>query len=307
MNRLAILCSGQGSQTVDMLAGFTDRDSRRIIEERLTSLPREVAARIREPCAADLLRGEVAQPALCIYAELAWKLLASRLPAPHLLLGYSLGELVAYAVAGALAWEDLARLALDRAQMMAAAYPVPSTLIAVKGLHREGVHELCGQSGGSIAIFNGAEHFVVGVEQARAEALCVAALSAGAGACRVLAVEVASHTSFLTTAVAPFSERLRACHWGKPMIPVLSTTSVSLVSSSQVARGLLSRQLSEPVRWSETLQSAIERGTTLFLELGPGSALAKMVRELHPEVEARSLADFQTSDGAARWCAARLG
>jgi [acyl-carrier-protein] S-malonyltransferase len=47
-------------------------------------------------------------------------------------------------------------------------------------------------------------------------------------------------------------------------------------------------------------------GCTVFLELGPGAALARMVAETLPGAEARSVDGFRTVEGVARWVAARL-
>ncbi|HMW30687.1 MAG TPA: ACP S-malonyltransferase, partial [Plasticicumulans sp.] len=49
------------------------------------------------------------------------------------------------------------------------------------------------------------------------------------------------------------------------------------------------------------------RGCTVLLELGPGSGLSRMARDRHPELAARSVADFRSLDGAAGWVARMLG
>ncbi|HRQ82451.1 MAG TPA: ACP S-malonyltransferase, partial [Azospirillaceae bacterium] len=63
----------------------------------------------------------------------------------------------------------------------------------------------------------------------------------------------------------------------------------------------LSRQVAEPVRWADCLETLAEMGCTVFLELGPGSALARMAAERFPDLPARALADFRSPAAAAAW------
>jgi [acyl-carrier-protein] S-malonyltransferase len=55
------------------------------------------------------------------------------------------------------------------------------------------------------------------------------------------------------------------------------------------------------VQWQQVLAQAVERGGKVFLELGPGSALSRRVRELHPQLQARSVEDFRTLEGVREW------
>ena len=63
----------------------------------------------------------------------------------------------------------------------------------------------------------------------------------------------------------------------------------------------LARQLAEPIRWMDCMDAIAEQGITAALELGPGSALSKMLSARHPRIECRSAADFRTLDGIRRW------
>jgi [acyl-carrier-protein] S-malonyltransferase len=49
------------------------------------------------------------------------------------------------------------------------------------------------------------------------------------------------------------------------------------------------------------MDAAAEAGITVALELGPGAALSRMLRKRHPDIAARSVADFRTLDGIRRW------
>ncbi|MGD9882188.1 MAG: hypothetical protein AB7F22_22585 [Reyranella sp.] len=70
---------------------------------------------------------------------------------------------------------------------------------------------------------------------------------------------------------------------------------------------LLAAQISHTVQWAACLDSAVEAGATVFLELGPGRALAEMAAAVHPDIPARSLDDFGTLQGVHAWLARQVG
>jgi [acyl-carrier-protein] S-malonyltransferase len=68
----------------------------------------------------------------------------------------------------------------------------------------------------------------------------------------------------------------------------------------------LSAQLARRLEWARVLATAAELGCTVFLELGPGNALARMAGELVPGAASRSVADFRGVDGVLGWVERRL-
>jgi [acyl-carrier-protein] S-malonyltransferase len=79
------------------------------------------------------------------------------------------------------------------------------------------------------------------------------------------------------------------------------------VRGRPAAVSALSRQIARRIAWADCLATADELGCTVFLELGPGSALARMASELLPTASARSVADFRSLAGAAEWVGRALG
>jgi [acyl-carrier-protein] S-malonyltransferase len=68
----------------------------------------------------------------------------------------------------------------------------------------------------------------------------------------------------------------------------------------------LCRQITETVDWSRCLQTLYERGCRVFLELGPGAALSRMIHQRFPDAQARSLDDFRSLAAATQWVEARM-
>jgi [acyl-carrier-protein] S-malonyltransferase len=248
-----------------------------------------------------MFENHVAQP-LIVGATLAmWEALRRRIPAPSLVAGYSVGELSAYGVAGALEPIDAVRLAAARATLMdAAAATASQALVAIGGLPVERARTLAHADAFDIAIITGHDSCIAGGLEATLPHLELAVASAG-GRLQRLPVGIASHTPLMAPAVAPFAAALLAAPFREQACPVLSGIGAEKVGSKAQAVETLSRQLSETIVWSDCMDAAAEAGMTVALELGPGAALARMLQARHPQIACRSVADFRSLDGIVAW------
>lgn len=295
---LAILCPGQGGQHSDMFRRVqADPDACALLAAAAAVLgdaPTDAASR---PSRFD---NAIAQPLVCAGALIHWLALKARLPVPAVVAGYSAGELAAHAVAGSYDAATCLQLAVHRAACMDAASPADAGLVAVLGLERGGIEALCAEHGVSIAIVNGDDHVVLG--GLRADLLAVQASAEQRGArCVVLPVHVPAHTPLLAAAATGFGERLAAAPLQAPRLPLLAGIDGRRVATPDQVRDTLARQIAQTVQWQAVMQQAVERGARVFLELGPGSALSRLARELHPQLQARSVEDFHTLEGVAEW------
>lgn len=307
MSGLALLCPGQGGQHAAMLEPLRGHAA---AEALLADVERLVPGGLRataERGGDRAFENRVAQPLVCAVSLAAWAALREALPAPRLVAGYSLGELTAYGCAGALLAEEAVRLAGERAARMDEAATVPSGLLGVRGLPRARIEALAAAGGAEVAIDNGPDHLVLGGPAAALPGLTEAALAAGARTALRLPIGVAAHTSLLAGAVIPFAAALTGSGLARPEIPVLSGVDAAPVRGRAEAIAALSRQLARRIAWADCLAAAAELGCTVFLELGPGAALARMAGELLPGAAARSVADFRSLGGAAEWVRRELG
>lgn len=280
----------------DILDG--DTAARAVFDAASAAAGIDVASIRHDPALA--FANEVAQPLICAYQLALWSALAPRIVSPILFAGYSVGELAAYGCAGSLAIADLLALARARADVMNAASASDDGMLALRGLARSAAEALCLAHGVSIAIVNGDDHFIVGGSSSALDALMREALEKGGSAQR-LRVAVASHTPRLASASTRFRSALRQVPWSDPRTPVLSGLDGSAVRDASTAIDVLARQVSTTIRWVDCMDSAHERGMRTCLELGPGNALARMVRERFADVEARSVGDFRSLDAVVEW------
>jgi [acyl-carrier-protein] S-malonyltransferase len=226
-------------------------------------------------------------------------------PAPVLVAGYSIGELAAHAIAGSFDATTCLALAAQRAQLMDSASPADAGLQAVLGLDRRSLQSLCDAQGTYVAIANGQDHFIVGGTHASLQRLADAARAQGADI-RPLPVRVPAHTPLLAAAVAPFAAALDASPLQAPRLPLLAGIDARPVRDRATAVHTLSLQLAQTIEWAQVMRQAFERGARVFLQLGPGNALARMVAPAYPCCEVRAVEEFQSLEGAAAWVRSAL-
>ena len=301
---IALLCSGQGTQHRDMfrLSGALPGASP-IFAAAERVLGVDPRAFVRAASDSSLYANRAAQ-ILCVTQALAARaLLMDVIPDRHILAGYSVGELAAWGVGGLLGPEQAVSLASVRADIMSRASSAGDGLASVRGLRYETVERLAHETQAEVAIVNPNDTFVLGGSGAALRNFCEAALAAGALRAVLLPVGVASHTSRLAAAVAPLRAAIAAHRPANPPpgVLLLSALDGSAVSEAEAGADGLARQISTRLQWSTCLTAAVERGASLFVELGPGRALAEMARAAHPDVPARSLDDFRTPEGLLSW------
>jgi [acyl-carrier-protein] S-malonyltransferase len=297
---LAVLCPGQGAQHVhmlDLIAGNPAAEA--VLDAGALALGSHAREWLSKP--DSIHDNNIAQPLVCLTELATWAALQETIDRPIAFAGYSVGELAAYACAGALDAGELARLAHLRASVMDAAPVRSGSLIALRGLGRAAVEGLCAGQAAWVAIVNGDDAFVIGGETEALERLGERAVGQGA-MLTCLKVSVASHTPLLASAVEPFRSAVQASALRAPDVPVVAGVDASFVITRQRAIATLAAQLARTIEWPRCLEALYERGCRVFFELGPGSALSRMARPLLPgDIEVRALADFRTLDGAVKW------
>jgi [acyl-carrier-protein] S-malonyltransferase len=299
---LAILCSGQGAQHPAMLDMIADHPA---AAEVIKTGEEALGLHLRDSLAQrdEMFRNAIAQPLICLAQLALWTALRPDTQEPGAFCGYSVGELGAYACAGAFDAGELARIAAARAALMdKAAATAHGGMLALQGLRRDEVDRLCKDHRAWVAIAIGEEEFVIGGEDAALEKLSPALAEKGARLTR-LKVGVASHTPLLSAAVQPFRELLAASSMTSPATPVVAGIDAAWVVRRETAIEKLALQLDRTIEWASCLDVLYERGCRVFLELGPGRVLARMTQARFGDVDARSVEDFRSLDGVSAWLA----
>ncbi len=306
-NRIAVLCSGQAGQHAGMF-NLAREDAR--VAQLLQAWPlEELCGHPLEKILSDdklLFANPIAQP-LVVAAILAnWEAIKTLIPKPVVVAGYSIGELASWAVAGALNAEEVIRLASMRAKLLQAciAADQPQVMLAISLsqtlTQMTEIQPLLQEHGFYVAIDVAEDAVIAGGLLKQADALEAAISNAGGKVTR-LPIEIASHTPWMQAAVQPFEQAVAASKLKAPLFPVLAGISGARLHDKAAAASNLSRQLAEPIRWQAVMDGLNEAGVTMVIELGPGAALARMLKTRHPHIQCRSIEEFRSLAGLKKW------
>lgn len=232
----------------------------------------------------------------------AWAALKEQLPqAPAVVAGYSVGELAAYACAGVFSTGQAITLAQQRAALMDQAVLNRQTgMMAVTGLSEARVLAACNGLGLECAIRIHPNQSVFAATDIALTQATPLLLALGA-VCKRLDVRVASHSSWMAPAARAFADVLAELPFAAARCPIATNADGALARQPSSLRQALSRQLVSTVQWAACMEAIAERQVACVLEIGAGTALAKMWNERYPDIPARSLDEFQHPQGAVRW------
>ena len=298
---IAIVFPGQGAQKVGMgkaLAGSFPV-CREAFAEADAAIGESLSGLCFEGPAERLLLTEHTQPAILAMSVAVWRLAASRGLRASFAAGHSLGEYSAHVAAGTLSFADALRTVRRRGQYMQEAVPPgEGAMAAILGLDEEGVARACADTMAERA------GWVVTPANLNAPGQVVIAGHAGAvaragerakelGAKRAIALAVSApfHCALMKPAEDRLAPELRAIAASDPAIPVVANVDAEPKRDAASAIEALIRQVSSPVRWEQVVRRLIADGATTFVELGPGSVLAGLIKKIDRGVEVMSVED----------------
>jgi trans-AT polyketide synthase/acyltransferase/oxidoreductase domain-containing protein len=280
MTTRVFLFPGQGSQKRGMGAEVFP-----LFPELVSLADHELGYSLAELCLADsagrLDHTRYTQPALFAVNSLMFlNRLLSDGRLPHFVAGHSLGEYSALFAAGVFDFQTGLRLVKKRAELMAEAKG--GAMAAVIGLTRDQVQELL-RSGGcesiDLANLNAPTQVVLSGPEAAILSAQSVMESGGAQLFKKLNVSGAFHSRYMAEAGRQFRAFLDQFEFATPRIPVVSNVTAKPYEAGQ-QKDLLARQLTEPVRWTESVQWLLGRPTPEFHEVGPGNVLAGLLRRI---------------------------
>ena len=288
--RTALVLPGQGSQRPGMGAPWRDSPAWPLVEHASHVARRDLAHLLLDADAEELRQTANAQLATFLTSLLALHAVRERVPEVDAYAGHSLGEITALVAARVLAPADGVRVVAERgAAMQAAADARPGTMAAVLGLDDDAVADVvAGVDDAWVANHNAPSHVVV---SGTADGVAAAGTALKeAGARRVLALPVggAFHTPLMQPAQERLDAALHAAAWHDRGATVLSAVTAAPYDGDWPT--LLSRQLTAPVRWRQTVEELERRGVDTVVEVGPGGVLTGLVKRCAPGLRAVSVA-----------------
>ncbi len=213
-------------------------------------------------------------------------------------LGFSLGEYDAIAASGTLSFEDTLKLVEKRGRFMEeCAKQNPGGMVAVTMLDIDTVKEICDkvreEVGEVIGVANDncpGQVTVAGTNKALEVA---EPYFKEAGARRVVTLKVsgAFHSPLMKNAADKLYEEAKLLTFNKTQLPIISNVTAEEMDEKEVLQNI-PLQITNGVRFRESILNLIDQGFDTFVEVGPKCVLSKLVKKINKEVRIFNIEDM---------------
>ena len=296
---LAFVFPGQGSQSLGMLAELAQHTP--IIQATFAEASQALGYDLWDVVANDpneqLNQTQFTQPALLTASVAIYRALQAEAPfTPKLFAGHSLGEYSALVCSAALTLAQGVTLVQARGEFMQAAVaPGAGAMYAIIGLDDAAITQACADaqasSGEVVAAvnFNSPGQVVIAGTTRAAEMAAAACKEAGAKRALPLPVSVPSHCALMAPAAHSLAQLLSDLPVQTPAIPFINNVDVAIEDDAAAIKDALIRQLSCPVRWTESVTLFASHGVDTVLEIGPGKVLTGLIKRIDKGLTSHSV------------------
>nr|MCR5140348.1 ACP S-malonyltransferase [Bacteroidaceae bacterium] len=280
----AFVFPGQGAQFVGMGKDLYENHAlaKELFDKANEILGYRITDIMFEGTDEELKQTKVTQPAIFLHSVISALCLGEEFK-PDMAAGHSLGEFSALTAAGALSFEDGLRLVYARAMAMQKACEAqPSTMAAVIGLADDVIERICDETEGVVvpANYNCPGQVVISGEVEAVKTACAKLKEAGAKRALPLAVGGAFHSPLMEPARVELAAAIETTPFNRPVCPVYQNVDAKPYTEAADIKANLLKQLTSPVRWTQTVMNMLQDGMTEFVECGPGTVLTGLINRI---------------------------
>jgi [acyl-carrier-protein] S-malonyltransferase len=288
----AYVFPGQGSQFVGMGKDLYEQHekAKQLFDKANEILGFNITEIMFNGTDEELKQTKVTQPAIFLHS-VAQAIVAQDFT-PDMVAGHSLGEFSALVASKVLSFEDGLRLVSKRALAMQAACEAnPSTMAAILGLDDEKVEEVCASIEEVVvaANYNCPGQLVISGSNKGIEIACEKMKEAGAKRALPLPVGGAFHSPLMKPAEEELAKAIKETTFSQGICPIYQNVDAKPHTDPDEIKQNLIKQLTAPVRWTQSVQQMIADGATHFIECGPGKVLQGLVKKIDRNAEVSSV------------------
>lgn len=290
---------GQGSQKIGMGKNLYDNfaAAKEIFDRVDNALGFKLSSLMFEGETEELNKTSNAQPAIMAVSMAYFEVLKSlgiiNLDEVKFMAGHSLGEYSALCAAGVLSLEDTAKLLKARgAAMMQACIDNPGAMAALIGFDYAKVKMIADDTGCFVGNSNSPAQIVLSGSEKTVEKACELANEQGVKRAVMLPVSGAFHSPLMQSAADIMAQVLSNAKFAEPSIKVVSNLTARPYVSAAEIKDLLVKQITNTVKWQESVVYMAENGAGKFIETGFGNVLTGLIKKILPEAETATSEDL---------------
>ena len=292
----ALLFPGQGSQTIGMGKELAENfaSARAVFDEVDNALSQKLSALMFDGSQEILTLTENAQPAIMATSIAALRVMQAEFgfvveKQAAFVAGHSLGEYSALCAAGVLGLTETARLLRVRGLAMQRAVPNGGgAMAALIGVSRAVAEEIASEAAAdeicSVANDNADGQVVISGTRSAIERAIGIAKDKGAKRALLLEVSAPFHCALMAPAAGTMADALSAAHFSNPSVPIVTNVTAKAETDPQKLRNLLVDQVTDVVRWRESMEYLAAGGVERVIEIGAGKVLSGLMKRIAPEI-----------------------
>jgi [acyl-carrier-protein] S-malonyltransferase len=218
---------------------------------------------------------------------------------PDFAAGHSLGEYSALVAAGVIDFADAVRTVLNRGAYMQEAVPVGvGAMAAILGLDADAVASGCEEAGNgqvcNAANINSPSQVVIAGNSEAVDRACEILKTKGAKRAIKLNVSAPFHCELMMPAQERLAADLAKLPYGSYRFQVVHNVDAGPRFDSSAVLDALTRQVTAPVLWLQSIENLIGHGVDTFVEIGPGKVLSGLVRQINRDVRCYNVSDTES-------------